>query len=85
METKAKTFKGVTAPISLKHPTELDLLENSRLLEAMRALDEFAGEEENRKRALALLALEEEAREWIIDQCRTQVSLWVPGNQQHVM
>jgi len=68
------TNKGVTAPFSLSPPTDQDLQDNERLNGALNDLEVFASSADNRKRSLALLALQEEARDWVREQGTEQVS-----------
>lgn len=67
-------FQGVTAPMSLKSPTEADLAEDKRLVDALTSLEAFPTADDNRKRILALIALEDEAIDWIKDIATENVS-----------
>lgn len=78
-EENGESFKGVTAPLSLKPPTELELLENQKLLDAIKDLDVVESEENTKNKVLALFLLQEEARQWISEICFSRVSLCLLG------
>ena len=60
--------------MSLKSPTEADLAEDKRLVDALTSLEAFPTADDNRKRILALIALEDEAIDWIKDIATENVS-----------
>nr|XP_028580977.1 poly(A) polymerase gamma isoform X1 [Podarcis muralis] len=67
LENQPQRHYGVTAPISLAPPREIDYIHTQKLIEAMKPFGVFEDEEELGRRIVVLSKLNSLVKEWIVE------------------
>ncbi|NXU50685.1 PAPOG polymerase, partial [Turnix velox] len=72
LQTQPQKRYGITSPISLAPPKDIDCVQTQKLIEAMRPFGVFEDEEEQKHRLVVLGKLNELVKEWISELCESK-------------